>query len=45
MKYGALQRAAFEEPGGNALRDWIDACPNAEYSALTYQGVRSGGSG
>ncbi|KAA0912976.1 transketolase [Aquicoccus porphyridii] len=38
VKYGALQRAAFEEPGGNALRDWIDACPNAEYSALTYQG-------
>mgnify|MGYP000262088986 FL=1 len=38
VKYGALQRAAFEEPGGKALRDWIDACPNAEYSALTYMG-------
>ena len=38
VKYGALQRAAFEEPGGEALRDWIDACPNAEYSALTYMG-------
>ncbi|MEL7012221.1 MAG: 1-deoxy-D-xylulose-5-phosphate synthase N-terminal domain-containing protein [Pseudomonadota bacterium] len=38
IKYGALQRAAFEEPGGDALRDWIDACPNQEYSALTYQG-------
>ncbi len=38
VKYGALQRAAFEEPGGAALRDWIDACPNAEYSALTYMG-------
>jgi pyruvate dehydrogenase E1 component len=38
VKYGALQRAAFEEPGGTALRDWIDACPNAEYSALTYMG-------
>ncbi|MEO0467810.1 MAG: 1-deoxy-D-xylulose-5-phosphate synthase N-terminal domain-containing protein, partial [Pseudomonadota bacterium] len=38
VKYGALQRAAFEEPGGDALRDWIDACPNQEYSALTYQG-------
>jgi len=38
VKYGALQRAAFEEPGGDALRDWIDRCPNAEYSALTYRG-------
>ena len=38
VKYGALQRAAFAEPGGDALRDWIDACPNAEYSALTYRG-------
>ena len=38
VKYGALQRAAFEEPGGAALRDWIDRCPNAEYSALTYMG-------
>lgn len=38
VKYGALQRAAFEEEGGVALRDWIDACPNQEYSALTYQG-------
>jgi pyruvate dehydrogenase E1 component len=38
VKYGALQRAAFEEPGGARLRDWIDTCPNAEYSALTYMG-------
>ena len=38
VKYGALQRTAFEEPGGAALRDWIDACPNQEYSALTYMG-------
>ncbi len=38
VKYGALQRAAFEEEGGSALRDWIDACPNQVYSALTYQG-------
>ncbi|MBN9887067.1 1-deoxy-D-xylulose-5-phosphate synthase N-terminal domain-containing protein [Salipiger abyssi] len=38
VKYGALQRAAFEEPGGARLRDWIDACPNTEYSALTYMG-------
>ena len=38
LKYGALQRAAFEEPGGEALRRWIDACPNPLYSALTFQG-------
>ncbi|MEM9780605.1 MAG: 1-deoxy-D-xylulose-5-phosphate synthase N-terminal domain-containing protein, partial [Pseudomonadota bacterium] len=38
VKYGALQRAAFEEPGGAALRAWIDACPNAEYAALTFMG-------
>ncbi|MEM6945236.1 MAG: 1-deoxy-D-xylulose-5-phosphate synthase N-terminal domain-containing protein, partial [Pseudomonadota bacterium] len=38
IKHGVLQRAAFEEPGGEKLRAWIDACPNAEYSALTYMG-------
>ncbi|WP_136660076.1 transketolase [Nitratireductor sp. XY-223] len=41
MKYGVLQRAAFEEPGGEALRDWIDDCPNQLYSALTYQGGKA----
>jgi len=38
LKHGALQRAAFAEPGGDKLRDWIDRCPNQLYSALTYQG-------
>ncbi|MCU0899228.1 MAG: transketolase [Cypionkella sp.] len=38
IKYGALQRAAFAEPGGAALRDWIDACPNQDYAALTFMG-------
>ncbi|MCX7304882.1 MAG: transketolase, partial [Hyphomicrobiales bacterium] len=38
LKYGALQQAAFTEPGGGALRAWIDACPNQLYSALTFQG-------
>lgn len=38
IKHGALQRAAFEEPGGDKLRDWIDACPNQQYSALTFMG-------
>lgn len=38
LKHGRLQRAAFEEPGGEALRNWIDTTPNAEFAALTYQG-------
>ena len=38
IKYGALQQAAFSEPGGDKLRAWIDACPNQLYSALTYMG-------
>ncbi|NKN01596.1 transketolase [Rhizobium leguminosarum] len=37
-KYGALQRAAFKEPGGTQLRDWIDRCPNQDYAALTFMG-------
>lgn len=38
LKYGALQRAAFKEPGGDALRQWIDDCPNQLYSVLCFQG-------
>ncbi len=38
IKYGAKQRRAFARPGGEALRQWIDDCPNQLYSALTYQG-------
>lgn len=38
IKYGALQQAAFDEPGGDKLRAWIDECPNQLYSALTYMG-------
>ncbi|PNG26536.1 transketolase [Methylocella silvestris] len=38
LKYGSLQRAAFAEPSGDALRGWIDACPNELYSALAFQG-------
>lgn len=38
LKYGSLQQAAFREPGGAALKHWIDTCPNTEYSALTFQG-------
>jgi pyruvate dehydrogenase E1 component len=38
LKYGALLEAAFAEPGGEALRQWIDNCPNQLYSALVFQG-------
>lgn len=38
LKYGALQRAAFAEPGGDRLKAWIDAAPNDLYSALMFRG-------
>jgi pyruvate dehydrogenase E1 component len=38
LRHGTLQRAAFAEPGGERLREWIEACPNQLYSALTFQG-------
>ena len=38
VKYGRLMRAAFAEPGGEALQRWIDNCPNALYAALCFQG-------
>ena len=38
LKYGSLQQAAFREPGGERLRQWIDTCPNQLYSALVFQG-------
>jgi pyruvate dehydrogenase E1 component len=38
LKHGSLQNAAFREPGGQSLREWIDNCPNQLYAALTFQG-------
>ncbi|MEP0392983.1 MAG: transketolase [Erythrobacter sp.] len=38
LKSGKLQRAAFKKPGGKALQDWIENCPNAEFAALTFLG-------
>ncbi len=38
LKYGRRLDAAFARPGGEALRRWIDDCPNSLYSALTFQG-------
>jgi pyruvate dehydrogenase E1 component len=38
LKYGRRLEAAFARPGGEALRRWIDDCPNSLYAALTFQG-------
>jgi pyruvate dehydrogenase E1 component len=38
LRHGKLQEAAFAEPGGERLKEWIEACPNQLYSALTFQG-------
>jgi pyruvate dehydrogenase E1 component len=38
LKYGSLQQAAFKEPGGDKIRQWIDNCPNQLYSALVFAG-------
>ena len=38
LKYGTRLQAAFKRPGGKALRQWIDDCPNSLYSALVFQG-------
>jgi len=38
LKYGARLQAVFRRPGGEALRRWIDECPNQVYSALTFKG-------
>ena len=41
VKYGKLLEAAFDKPGGEALRSWIDECPNDLYSALCFKGGAS----
>ncbi len=33
-KYGQALQAAFARPGGECLRDWIDAMPNEHYQSL-----------
>ncbi|HKY94208.1 MAG TPA: transketolase, partial [Kiloniellales bacterium] len=38
LKYGKLLEQAFKGPAGEALRQWIDDCPNTLYSALTFKG-------
>ncbi len=40
IKYGKLLEAAFREPGGERLRQWINECPNQLYSALVFEGAK-----
>ena len=45
VKYGKLQRAAFAEPGGDALRDWIRPYLSGRCSLAQAPDGRSGRSG
>lgn len=38
LKYGKKLEQVFALQGGDTLRQWIDACPNDLYSALTFKG-------
>lgn len=38
LKHGKTQREVFSKPGGQAIAQWLDDCPNADFAALTYQG-------
>ena len=38
LNHGKLQLAAFPRPGGKAIEEWIETCPNADFAVLTYQG-------
>ncbi len=38
IKYGKHLEKAFQQPGGKALHNWIDSCPNTLFSALTFAG-------
>ena len=38
LKYGRELETIFSRPDGGTLRAWIDACPNALYSALVFKG-------
>lgn len=38
LKYGKRLQRIATQPGGDALLQWIDSCPNALYSALVFKG-------
>jgi len=41
LKWSRRQRDAFAQPGGAALRDWIETAPNDLFAALSYQGGKA----
>ncbi len=41
LKHGKKQQEVFAMPGGQAIADWIDLCPNADFAALTYEGGKA----
>ncbi|NNE23104.1 MAG: transketolase [Rhizobiales bacterium] len=41
LKFGRKLEAIRDQPGGQAILDWIEECDNALYSALTFQGADS----
>ena len=38
LRYGKKLRQAFKGKGGKAIKEWLDDLPNADFSALHYQG-------
>lgn len=38
MKFGRKLEAIFQKRGGDAIRNWIETCPNSLYSTLVYRG-------
>jgi len=38
LKYGKKLEALRHQPGGEAVLNWIDTCPNQIYSALVFKG-------
>ncbi|QJB68714.1 transketolase [Parasphingorhabdus halotolerans] len=39
LRHGQFQEQVFARSGGEALREWIEQCPNQLYSALIFQGA------
>lgn len=38
LKYGKRLESLFKEPGGRAIKAWLNDCDNNVYCALTYMG-------
>lgn len=38
LKYGKRLESLFKQPGGRAIKTWLNDCDNNVYCALTYMG-------